>query len=257
MAKDPKDIDDEEIRLPDEENETQNAGLDDDEGGDDAETGQEPEDDQAEEGQVEAQPERSRATRAVQEAKRVAREQGARAQALEAEIAQLRAERAVRESAATKQQEESPEQEAQKLALMTVEERVDYKIAKADARNARAIGLANFQSADMADKAAFQSKAASDPRRKRLADEVEQLLLSERRAGRDFTRETVYMFVLGQKVEQGGAARTKAAAAGAQRIQRQQARADSGRSDRAAPRRGEGDPNSLSALEKRLAGVYI
>jgi hypothetical protein len=252
----PKDVDDEEIKLPDEEEGT-DAGLDDDEGGDEAEAGQEPEAAEAEEGLEDEPPQRSRATRAVQEAKRTARESAARAQALEAEVAQLRAERAAREAAAAQPKEETPEQEAQKLASMTIEERLDYRLAKSEARHAREIGLANFRSADMADRATYEAKASSDPRRKRLANEVEQLLTSERRAGRDFPRDTIYYFLLGQKVEQGGAARDKAARAGAQRIQRQTARADSGRSDRAAPRRGESDPNSIAALEKRLSGVYI
>jgi hypothetical protein len=252
----PKDVDDEEIKLPDEEEGT-DAGLDDDEGGDEAEAGQEPETAEAEEGLEDEPPQRSRATRAVQEAKRTAREAAARAQALEAEVAQLRAERAAREAAAAQPKEETPEQEAQKLASMTIEERLDYRLAKSEARHAREIGLANFRSADMADKASYEAKASSDPRRKRLANEVEQLLMSERRANRDFPRDTIYYFLLGQKVEQGSAARDKAARAGAQRIQRQTARADSGRSDRAAPRRGESDPNSIAALEKRLSGVYI
>jgi len=257
MAKEPQDLEDDEIRLPDEEETAADAGLDDDESGDEAQAGQESETAEAEEGLGDEPPQRSRATRAVQEAKRREREAAARAQALEAEVSQLRAERAAREAAAARPREETPEEEAQKLALLTVEERVDYKLAKANERHAREIGLANFRAADMADKATYEAKATSDPRRKRLASEVEQLLMAERRAGRDFTRETVYYFLLGQKVDQGSAARDKAAKAGAQRIQRQTARADSGRSDRAAPRRGDSDPNSIAALEKRLAGVHI
>lgn len=255
MAKDPKDIDDEEIKLPDEE-EGADARLDDDEGGDDAEAGQELEADQAEEGEVDEPPQRSRATRRVQEATRAAREAAAEAQALKAEMAQMRAERAADAERMARLREETPAQEAERLAQMTLEERFDYKLQKAQAQHAREIGAANFRSADMADKATFEAKAVNDPRRRRYAKEVEDLLLAERRAGRDLPREAIYFWYLGKKVDEGSAVRTKAQAAGAKRIERQQARADSGRSDRAAPRRGD-DGDSIAALERRLTGVNL
>jgi len=251
MAVDPKDADDEKIILEDE---IEDAGLDDDESGDEAETGQKLEDAEAEEGQVEEP--QSRGERRFQKLSTTARESAARAQALEIEVRQLRAEREQREAAARQPKEESPEEEAARLALMTVEERVDYRLEKAERRHQREIAMTRFQAADMADKAAFESKASSNPRYKRYAKEVEDLLASERRAGRDFTRETVLRFVLGGKVLDGGPTRDKAERAGKERIQRQQARADSGRSDRAASRRGGGG-DSIADLERRLAGVNI
>jgi hypothetical protein len=50
-------------------------------------------------------------------------------------------------------QEESPEQEQAKLALMSVEERVDYKLAKAEKINQRQMAMVQFQTAEAADKA--------------------------------------------------------------------------------------------------------
>jgi len=252
MAKDPKDPNDDEEIL--EEN-AEDAGLDDDEGGDEAEAGQESEDASSEEGQVEEP--QSRGERRFQKLSTTAREAAAKAQALEVEVAQLRAERAQREAQAAQPKEPTPEEEAAKLALMTVEERVDYRLEKAEKRHQREIALTRFQAADMADRAAYESKAAANPRYKRYAKEVEDLLASERRAGRDFPRETVLRFVLGGKVLDGGPTRDKAAAAGKERIRGQQARADSGRSDRAAPQRGRGSGDSIEALEKRLAGQFI
>src|SRR6185437_7832447 len=186
MAKDPKDPNDDEEIL--EEN-AEDAGLDDDEGGDEAETGQKSEDAETEEGQVEEP--QSRGERRFQKLSTTARESAARAQALEVEVRQLRAEREQREAAARQPKEESPEEEAARLALMTVEERVDYRLEKAERRHQREIAMTRFQAADMADRAAYESKAAANPRYKRYAKEVEDLLASERRAGRDFPRETV------------------------------------------------------------------
>lgn len=251
MAVDPKDPDDEEIVLQEEDD----AGLDDDEGGDEAETGQELADEEAEERLVEEP--KSRGDKRFQKLSNTAREEAARRQALEVEVQQLKSERAAREAAAARPKERSAEEEAASLALMTVEERVDYRLEKAERRHQHEIALTRFQAADMADKAAYDSKASANPRYKRYEKEVEGLLASERRAGRDFTRETVLRFVLGGKVLDGGPVRDKAAARGKENIRRQTARADSGRSDQAAPRRGDSSGNSLAALERRLNGVTI
>ena len=140
---------------------------------------------------------------------------------------------------------------------MTVDERVDYKLNKALAKQQFELNVAKFQSFDSSDKAAFAAKLASEPRFKRHEKEVETVLADARRGGQSFTREQILAFVLGQKVMQGGATREKAVTAGAKRIQSQQARADSGRGDRAAPSRNSGTGNSIRDLERRLEGVNI
>jgi hypothetical protein len=255
MAREPGD-DDEEVKLPDDEEEG-DAGRDDDEGGDEAEAGQEPEDAQAEEGPVDKQP--SRQTRRVQELRRVAQEQTERAQEqteraarFERELAEERARRAQPQF-----QQESPEQEQARLALMTTEERIEYRLNKAEQRHQREMNVTRFQAADMADRAAYESKAAYEPRFKKYASEVETLLRQERQAGRDFPRETILSFVLGQKVLQGERSREAAAKAGKDRIKAQTTRADSGRSDRAAPRERTGQGDSIRDLERRLEGRFI
>lgn len=253
MAVDPKEPIDEEI---DEEGlEEGHAGLDDDESGHEAEAGQELEADEAEEGLVDAQP--SRATRRVQEATRTAREAAARAQALEVEVAQLRAEHQAREAQAAQPKGESPEQEAARLALMTVDERVEYRLNKAEQRHQHEMNVTRFVSADQADKSQYAAKAASNPRYKKYEAEVESVLADARRGGQNFSREQILAFVLGQKVLNGGGAVSAAKKAGATRVQAQRATADSGRSDRSAPRQREGSGNSIRDLERRLDGVHI
>lgn len=248
MAIDDKDSPDE----IEDEIEGQDAGLDDNEGGNEAEAGQESPDAEGEEGQVDARP--SRATRAVQEAKQAAKEAREEAAAFKRELEVLRAERAQRENTP---KGESPEDEAARLALMTTDERTDYKLAKAERAHAFQLNVMRFQSADIQDKANYTAKASTDARYKKHQREVEELLAQERRTGRDLPRETILDFIIGRNIRlNGGATRDRARAEGAARIRSQEARADSGRSDRAAPRRNESG-NTLRDLEKRLENVPI
>lgn len=244
-------IDEDEVEDEGQENE---PGLLDDEGGDEAEARQKSEDAEGEEGQVAPKP--SRSTKAVQEAKRIAREATADKAKLEREVAELRAERQRSEPKG-----ETPEQEAARLALMTVEERVDYKLDKAKKEHERALGVVRFQSVDAADKAAYQAKGAYDPRFTKYAAEVEQVLANTRRdtphVGMSLTREDVLQYVLGRKVLANRAKATEQRANGNRNIQRQRTTPDSSRSDRAAPRGRTGTGNALADLERRLEGVEI
>ncbi len=234
--------------------EADDAGLDDDESGDEAEAGQESPDEEAEEGQVDDEARRpSRATSAVQKAKSLAREAAAKADRLERELQELRAER----ERARQPQGETPEQEAAKLSLMTAEERMDYKFEKATQAHQRQINLIAFQSADNADKAAYQAKGAYDPRFKKYEADVERLLAEERKAGRSFPRETILKFVLGEKVMASKQDIQRQKDAGKRNVDRQRTQADASRSDRSAPRTRVGTGNTLADLEKRLDGVVI
>ena len=247
-----EDLDD--VTLP-EENDDEgqdggDAGQDDDQGGDDSEAGQEPEADEAQEGQVDGDRKPGRASRAVQEAKRIAREAQAEKVRLEQELAALRAERA-----APKVDTEA--EEKARLALMTAEERVEYRLEKAERDNKRQLQLMQFQMADSNDKAAFETKGAYDPRYKKYASEVEALLAQERRQGRDFPRETILRFVLGGKVMDAKKDVKRQQAQGRDNIRRQQTRPSGGQSDVPARRGRVGQGDTLADLERRLEGVQI
>lgn len=246
---------DEEIEGEIENQEDDDAGLLDDEGGDEAETGQESENVEAQEGQVEedGRP-KGRATKAVLEAKRIAREAAAETARVRQELESLRAER---ERERNRQQVESPEQEAARLALMTVEERVDYKLRKSEEKHTRELAAATFAAADAADKAAFEAKGAYDPRYKKYAPDVERLILQERQAGRNFPRDTILKFVLGEKVLANQAKVDAQRARGRENIRRQTTQPPSGRSDRAPARQRAGRGDTLADLEARLDGVQI
>lgn len=127
---------------------------------------------------------------------------------------------------------------------------------RSEKRHQRELLLTRMQAADAADRASFQAKAAFDPRYKKYADRVEQVLADERRQGRDFPRETVLKFVLGEAVI-NSKGKSKQQQDASERVRRQQARADSGRSDVSGQRQRQGQGNSLADLEKRLSGVFI
>lgn len=252
MADDPRDPDEE---IDENENEGEDAGLLDDEGGDEAEAGQEPEGAEAEEGAVDAEPERPArrgASETIRAAKNLARENAEKATRLEREIAELRAERE-----RSKPQGETPEQEAARLSLMTAEERMDYKLAKSQREHERQIGLVRFESADRADKAAFDAKGAYDPRYKKYGGKVEELLAQARRNGDNPNRETVLKFYLGDLIMSNSKEVRRQQQNGKQNIARQATRPTNASSDRAAPRGRLGTGSTLADLEKRLEGVEI
>lgn len=249
MADDDREnIDDDEVTLPEDEidGEGQDAGRLDDEGGDEAETGQELEDAQGQAGL-------GRREKRIQALRREAQEAREREALLQRE---LEAERA-RNRQPAQPTEESDEAFNAKLALIDdPERRIMARMERSEKRHQREMLLTRMQAADAADRASFQAKAAFDPRYKKFADRVEQVLADERRQGRDFPRETVLKFVLGEAVI-NSKGKSKQQSEAAERVRRQSARADSGRSDVSGQRQRQGQGNSLADLERRLNGVFI
>ena len=245
INEDLKDFDDENEDVEEREQET---GFDDDENG--SEIGQEKgEDDENEEGQVSPEPRsQNRASRAIVEAKRSAREAADRAARLEREVAELRQQR-------QQPLQETREQEEARLALMSFEERIEYKLEKATRDHERQLALVQFQSADAADKAAYEAKASYNSVYKKYSAEVEKLLLSERQAGRTYPRETILKFVLGERVMNAKPQIDKQRREAQQRVNKQRTVPDGGRSDRSSSRERNGD--TLLDLERRLDGKFI
>ena len=261
------DEDDEALALPDDEEsdvpQGAPAGPGDDDGGDEArEAAAEAESEEAEE---RVKP--SRATRAVQQAKQAAREANERAARVEQELQALRRER---ESQQQRQQpqEETEEQFNARLSLMDLEQRIDAKRERAERRHQIALqqmqqqtAIAQFRAADAADKAAYDSQAASDARWKKYAPDVEAALAQARQMGNwGLDRRTVLAYVVGQKVLAAKAEVSKAKQQGQDNIRRQQARTNGGTSDRQAPPRRRTyapDDMSLEAVRARLEGQLI
>ena len=249
--KDPRDPDDDEedLQTGDEED----AGQDDVESGDDTETGQEPSEAKAEDGEV--APRAARATARQDNYREIARQEAEHRARVEREIADLRQQLQARQP-----QEESEEQFEARLQLLPVDDRVRERLGRSEKRHQRELLYTRLQSADAADRASYQSRAAVDTRYRKYEQQVEQILATERRQGRDFPRDTILKFILGEKVMANAAKINEARKQGKQRIDRQQAKPIEGRSDRQVQRRGRlGEGNSIEDLEYRLTqpGVFI
>jgi hypothetical protein len=225
------------------------AGQIDDEGGDESETGQELEGVEAEE-RVDR---RSRRDDTLREELRAEREHRAR---VEAELQIIRQEREARNQPRGPR-EETEEEFNQRIAMMDPEARFDAKLARHNRIQDQKLALATFAAADRADKGAFDSRAQTDPRRKRNAARVEQLLQEERRRGRDFDRETIYKFVLGEEADKAMSGRgpSPARREAERRVASQQARTTGGRGDARRderPRRYAANDMSPEAVRQRL-----
>ena len=147
-------------------------------------------------------------------------------------------------------QQESPEQVAQRLALMTPEERLEYKLDQAERRNQQTMQSMQFQMQDSGDKSAFVALCASDPVAARYKDRVEAKLTELRSQGQNVNREALLTFLVGQDVRtRGGAAKNKQQKDGQRRTERQSVRPGNSRGDSQPNKRGE------KTLEERLENV--
>lgn len=176
-----------------------------------------------------------------------------------ARMAQERADRLEREAAELRtrvqpqQQTEDPRREAERLARMTPEQRVQHYAAVAEERIARATAIGEFQAADQADKASFAVRTAHDPRAAKYAPEVEARLLQLRKSGANASREDVLKYIIGERVM-----------ANMPKVKKQQAAArETVRSQTTNPERPKGDTggkrrvDEKTARAKRLDGVRI
>jgi hypothetical protein len=199
---------------------------------------------------VEAAPERqqpSRRERQVAELRRAKQELAERNATLTRQLDELR------RNPPQVQQQEDPRAEADRLALMSPEERIQYTVEKSLQRHTQQQQLVTNQLLDQSDRVAFEAHAAANPVAKKLASEVERRLAELRSRGQNLPRDVVYTYILGEKARAQLGQRKGAA----QRQQRQQARPANGRGDTGGDRRTRVRGDDLAALEKRLANVPI
>ena len=147
-------------------------------------------------------------------------------------------------------QQESPDQVAQRLALMTPEERLEYKFDQQNRQNQQTLQGMQFQMRDTSDKSAFLALCASNATAARYKDRVEAKLAEVRRAGQNVDREALFKFMVGEDVvNRGPAVRAKQAKDGERRLQRQTVTPGNSRGDNAPNKRGG------QTLEEKLENV--
>lgn len=147
-------------------------------------------------------------------------------------------------------QQESPDQVAQRMALMTPEERADYKIDQSNRQTQQTLQGMAFQIRDSGDKSAFLALCASNPTAARYKDRVEAKLAEVRRAGQNVDREALLKFMVGEDVfAKGPAVRSKQVKDGERRLRRETVAPGNSRGDNAPNRR------SGQTLEEKLQDV--
>ena len=177
-----------------------------------------------------------------------AEENEKRARDFERELMEIKA----REQA--RMQQEDPNREAERLALMTPEERADYKLNNALNQIRREQALTAFKVQDETDKARFEAKAANDKIYAKYAERVEQARLKYMREQNTvIPREELLKHMVGDDVLRNrGKTVGRQTAQGKANIQRQQAPVANGKGNAQANRRGAQDTPA-----KRLEGVAI
>jgi hypothetical protein len=187
----------------------------------------------------------SRAQRRVETALREARE-------AKEEIARLRAEAQQRPT----QPAETAAQRAERLAMMDPDQRVDYLLNEQRQQFGNELAQIRFQTADSADRTAFDGLCARNPVASKLRDNVESYLADMRRNGTNAPRETVLKYVIGDRaLANAGRATGKARRTAEDNRSRQAARPSSPRNDT----RGESSRSGSEreARAKRLEDQLI
>ena len=145
-------------------------------------------------------------------------------------------------------QGETPEARAQRLALMSPEERITAELHDARQSFTREMQQMRFATQDGSDRAAFQAKATVDPLYKKWETQVEAELRTLREQNMNVERERLMYYLIGKSAVEGRqAARPGQRAQAERRVQRQQTRPSNSGSDVSAPRR-----DRSNSLERRL-----
>ena len=174
-----------------------------------------------------------------------------RADRLERELAEAR-----RSQPQPQQPRETPEQRAERLALMDPDQRTQYLVNEQAHFNNQRFQALERHTLATSDKTSFDRLCDRDPACAAVADMVETEFNNILGQGRFVTREALANYFIGQNVrKRGGRAASQQRRRGAERIASQRTRAPGGRSDVAAERRPRAD--SKEARERRLKDVEI
>jgi hypothetical protein len=150
---------------------------------------------------------------------------------------------------------ETPAQRAERMALMSPDERTEAIISEALQRNNQQNQQLTARILDQSDKTAFDMRAEQNPLFKKLAHQVEQELVNLRARGQDLPRESIAIYLIGQRVvaQQG-----KAKPGVKERRRAQESRPANGRGDVQGNRRERQRGGDTAAdIERRYGDVPI
>jgi hypothetical protein len=226
------------------------AGGDDDTEGSTEQPGGEPgEDDGPRQGQRAREDERP-VTRGGNRVQRAVEERNA----LREELAQLRRDQAAdRAERAQQTQQYTDQQWAERWAVMTPEEKIDYVASQGEQRIRGLQSEMGRQTMLMRDQMAYEAKASVHPVYARYQNEVDRIHNDYAQRGQFIAREGILKQLLGERALATASGSTrKAQRQGQKKIEAQTTRPSSSKGDAASTRGKSGD-----SAEKRLAGVEI
>jgi len=148
---------------------------------------------------------------------------------------------------------ESPEQRAQRFALMTPQEQMAETLRESEQRHAQQMQGFQAQMLDQADRTQFQAKAAVDPLYAKWGPKVEGKLAELRARGNNIEREVLLKFMIGEAaLERRGSKEGKREVQQAQkRVQNARTKPSNSGSDTQTQRR------QADSLERRLENQQI
>lgn len=205
--------------------------------------------DETDDTEDESEPERRpRARQRIESLSTRNRELQAKVDASEARLAALEA----RLNAPAPQKQEDAREEEARLALMSAEERLNYRFEKSIAQNNRATADMLFNVQDQTDRTSFRALLREKPHFKQHEAEVEKRL---RELKVKIPREAVLIYVIGESAYKSGEKPRKRSQS-QERLQQQETRPGaSGRGDVRGDRRQAN--GGISSVERRLANVRI
>lgn len=205
-------------------------------------------DTEADDGEQEVAAEPARPSRGEARFQRLANE----TKAAREEAAAARAEAAeLRRQQAQQSNQVSEQQQREMLALMTPDERADWKIQQFERRQASERQTERMQTQAMLDKTAFDAKATIDPVYRKFQPEVEARFQEQMRQGRPVEREILLKLLLGERAL-SGARNPKPKQQARQRVEAQRVSPGGSKGDAATARNKAGDSPA-----ERLRDVYI
>jgi len=191
----------------------------------------------------------SRAGRTVAALRADRRRQNEELAALRREMAELRQ---TRQQAPV--QQEDPRVEQERLALMSPEERMEYRLARSLQAHQQQTSAMVFNMQTAQDKAAWDARTAGDKLRSKLAADVEREYQACIARGQYLPRENIYIYLVGQRFI---ANRGKGDGKAARRVERERVRPASGRGDVAQERRASRGSGTTADFERRHGDMQI
>lgn len=204
-------------------------------------------------------PRRRGASEVIRDNKRRAKEAERRFEAAERarEAAERRAEAAER-AVSSRQQTESAQDRANRLAQMSPEERFDALRSEDQARNDARFNALQFANWDSSDRTKFERLADKNPLYAKVEAKVEARFAELQRQGSPVSREILAKLEIGEMmVSRHGAAKTKQTRRAEEGVRRETVKPRRAASDAQASRGRRGQDDSPEARSRRLENVIL